>query len=692
MAVDYVKTGVPARMPRELVPRKWPHFMEKIHKPKEQQYTSHKVLGKLYDQVERVDFVPAFSNPFDKRILWAYTLEDQILQDAAELKREYDAAMRRIMAQHDIKTEFEVWSTFVLHHSNQSKDYKFHEEIGQLSSALKDQYRIECYRKAGSKDFTSMGPFVAAMYKVTSIEMGEAIKECNQFRIVGGQEEREREMTPESMPLMSFPWLFHDILGKIANSNGFLSSGESADAMVYLQRATKHNPPRKFRTDQDMLKEEDILETSDGVTHRGEILELFDRPSHQQEGDSNTTPKSVDAGSSSAKPPQNTPSASADELAGVPANDEDIWSSTESGSGEIIRVYQGSDVLAPHLEPRQDSRLLLDLENPISQPSTNGMESNTTWAGSSDLLGDVKTNEEPENKNGNPNSAAPNLASNAEAMAALIKDVKSDAIASPDPKQHSQSAQLLSSPQAKPSSHHADDLLDLSEEISPPQTEPSSRDMKDLLELSEDASSAQAEPRNPGAEELLDLSEVDGDYGANNAEPVKQAEETAILFRDLDLLEFETLELQKPSPSTHSISPLQNEIPTPDSRDVEDVLDLNEEVKEDKARVAGKAKEGDPVKDTKATVTLIEDVDLLETISLNPQKRFQSTQSVSSPQSERISNRNEDLSGKDIDNGTAEDEDGGAGEDEDNEAEEVIIELDLKPSLLDQLARLNEEW
>ncbi len=150
MAVDYVKTGVPARMPRELAPKKWPHFMEKNHKPKEQIYVSHKVLGKLYDQVERVDFIPAFSNTFDKRILQAYKLENHVLQDATDLKQEYDAAMRRIMAQHDIKTEFEVWSTFVLHHSNQSKDYKFHEEIGQLSSALKDQYRTECYRKAGS--------------------------------------------------------------------------------------------------------------------------------------------------------------------------------------------------------------------------------------------------------------------------------------------------------------------------------------------------------------------------------------------------------------------------------------------------------------------------------------------------------------------------------------------------------------
>jgi RNA-dependent RNA polymerase len=119
--------------------------MEKIHKPKEQIYVSHKVLGKLYDQVERIDFVPCFENPFDKRILEAYKLDDQLLEDAAAVKEQYDAAMRRIMAQHDIATEFEVWSTFVLHHANQSKDYKFHEEMGEISSALKDRFRQACY-------------------------------------------------------------------------------------------------------------------------------------------------------------------------------------------------------------------------------------------------------------------------------------------------------------------------------------------------------------------------------------------------------------------------------------------------------------------------------------------------------------------------------------------------------------------
>ncbi|KAL8939332.1 MAG: hypothetical protein Q9216_003425 [Gyalolechia sp. 2 TL-2023] len=210
-AVDYLKSGIPARMTRDLKPAKWPHFMEKPNKPRESIYHSRKVLGKLYDQVERVDFVPLFETSFDSRILEAYTIEDTILDEAAILKRQYDAAMRRILAQHDIKSEFEVWSTFVMSHSKASNDYKFHEEIGRISMALKDRFRALCYEKAGGKHFKVLGPFVAAMYVVTKEEVCEAVANAKTRGIEAAN------IKATTMPLMSFPWLFQGILGKIAN-------------------------------------------------------------------------------------------------------------------------------------------------------------------------------------------------------------------------------------------------------------------------------------------------------------------------------------------------------------------------------------------------------------------------------------------------------------------------------------------
>lgn len=279
MAVDYVKTGEPAEMPQDLRPRKWPHFMEKKHKSKEQTYTSQKILGQLYEQVERVDFVPAYSAPFDKRILNAYNLSEKVLYEAGEMKIQYDAAVLRIMAQHEIKTEFEVWSTFVLHHVGDSKDFKFHEVIGELSSALKHQFREACYNKAGGKEYEHIAPFAAAMYKVTADQVAQAMQECQQLVTVSGQERQARKMTTANMPLMSFPWLFQGVLGKIAQAIEIVP-GQRDDTYSPLHRRPKH---RKGLMEPLPLEDDDNLETHEGVTHRGEVLELFENPEVQSD-------------------------------------------------------------------------------------------------------------------------------------------------------------------------------------------------------------------------------------------------------------------------------------------------------------------------------------------------------------------------------------------------------------------------
>lgn len=216
-AVDYNKTGNPAIMTRSLTPRMWPHFMEKKGKPPSQVYKSPKILGQLYDAVERVDFVPSLEMPFDKRILdCPFGVSDDLTQFARELKSEYDAAMRRLMAQHEIKTEFEIWTTFVLSHSSMNKDYKFHEEIGQLSTYLREGFRKQCYEKVGGRNFEQLAPLAAAMYRITHEEMSEVLEKHR--RENPKDEKHFHKSTPKmaELPLISFPWLLPHILGKIA--------------------------------------------------------------------------------------------------------------------------------------------------------------------------------------------------------------------------------------------------------------------------------------------------------------------------------------------------------------------------------------------------------------------------------------------------------------------------------------------
>jgi RNA-dependent RNA polymerase len=195
-AVDYPKSGQPAKMSKELNAKRWPHFMEKKGR---NSYQSHKILGQLYDAVDRVAFVPNYDAPFDERILNACEPANAIMQQARELKHDYDTSLQRVMAQHDIKTEFEVWSTFVINHSKASKDYKFHEEIGQLSNSLKVQYYAAVVDSAGGKDWSHLVPWAVAMYRVTKEEL-EAAKLLKDGSV---------------MPFISFPWLLRSTLTQI---------------------------------------------------------------------------------------------------------------------------------------------------------------------------------------------------------------------------------------------------------------------------------------------------------------------------------------------------------------------------------------------------------------------------------------------------------------------------------------------
>ncbi|KAK2802180.1 hypothetical protein FQN51_004861 [Onygenales sp. PD_10] len=257
-AVDYNKSGVEVHMTRDLKPRKWPHFMEK---KRSKTYTSRKILGQLYDIVERVDFRPKQTLQFDKRILNSeYETSDKWVDIATELKAQYDADMRRLMAQHEIKSEFEIWSTFALSHSKLTKDFKFHEELGQISSSLREKFRNACYDKVGGKDFDLVAPLAVAMYKVTSNQMQTAMAESFNSPV---QEQEKR------LPLISFPWVLHPVLGEIARRYpGISSEGHNA---VPLPEVIP--PSQKIENVASTVPPP--IETADGLKPAGTVMNLF---------------------------------------------------------------------------------------------------------------------------------------------------------------------------------------------------------------------------------------------------------------------------------------------------------------------------------------------------------------------------------------------------------------------------------
>lgn len=197
-------------MPRRLRPRQYPHFMEK--KNGEKIYTSRHILGRLYDMTERIDFHPVYTLEFDDRILnnAKFAVSDRLLRSAKAVKLEYDTSVRRILGQYDIRTEYEIYSTFVLNHkSSGGSDYSFHEEIERVSQSLRERFRSIIYEKVGGKNKLALGSYVVAMYKVTYQEMMAAFQR-QPSKDKGFQD-------PSRMPLISFPWIFREILGKLCN-------------------------------------------------------------------------------------------------------------------------------------------------------------------------------------------------------------------------------------------------------------------------------------------------------------------------------------------------------------------------------------------------------------------------------------------------------------------------------------------
>jgi hypothetical protein len=302
-----VKSGIPAEMPKYLRPRKWPHFMEKKHKPKEQIYVSEKILGQLYDKAESVDFIPHYESPFDKRILRAYPEDRAILKSARQIKSQYDTAMRRIMAQHDIETEFEVWTSFVLSKPRVGSDYKVQEEMGIISSTLKARFKEICVEAAGGDDFKALGPFAAAMYQVTCEELAIALHECRTMKTICGRDVPKRKMEPKSMPLMSFPWIFQSVLGRIATGSE-PTTLEDVGLSFVMRNEARAKKPRLAMSDED--DHEDYIETADGVTHRGELLDLF-------------RPDAVDSDGDEVIPPCNIPEATT-QVQGEPELKDDL--------------------------------------------------------------------------------------------------------------------------------------------------------------------------------------------------------------------------------------------------------------------------------------------------------------------------------------------------------------------------------
>ncbi|KAI6777857.1 RNA-directed RNA polymerase (Sad-1) [Emericellopsis cladophorae] len=269
LAVDFPKTGVPVGWSTELQPKQWPHFMEK-----KSRYQSQKTLGKIYDKVQAhaVHFQPDWEDDFDRRILGRYEFEEETLDAARNVKKQYDTAVHRVLAQHKVKTEFELWTGFAMSRPVIGSDYKRQEHLGKEYDTLRHRFRDMCYTAAGGHGPEKIDPFVAAMYKVTEMELKQTLekhRESMSDDLANGTL-LVNTMDASAIPLVTFPWIFPQVMIRIAQgtakSKMHSKAGTHRETQqpVYKEGNTKAGRGRSKTEADDECKPSEALEIAAG--------------------------------------------------------------------------------------------------------------------------------------------------------------------------------------------------------------------------------------------------------------------------------------------------------------------------------------------------------------------------------------------------------------------------------------------
>ncbi|XP_030447809.1 probable RNA-dependent RNA polymerase 1 [Syzygium oleosum] len=138
IAVDFPKTGVPAKIPGHLRVREYPDFMEKSDKCT---YESQHVIGKLYREVKGIAPYTNSINSFTREVaLSSYDCKLEVqgfevyVTEAFHYKLEYDCKLRSLMHYYDIKTEAEMMSGNIL---TKSKYFDKKRDLEGINSAVR---------------------------------------------------------------------------------------------------------------------------------------------------------------------------------------------------------------------------------------------------------------------------------------------------------------------------------------------------------------------------------------------------------------------------------------------------------------------------------------------------------------------------------------------------------------------------
>ncbi|XP_011021756.1 PREDICTED: probable RNA-dependent RNA polymerase 1 [Populus euphratica] len=205
LAVDFPKTGVPAKIPKELRVKAYPDFMEK-DADKHTIYESQRVLGKLFRAVRDIapDTSPmgSFTRKMAKQ---SYDPDMEVdgfkdyINDAFYYKSEYDNKLGNMMDYYGIKTEAEIISGCIMKMGRSFDKKRDLDSIHFSASSLRKQARAWFNESGSDESPDDVYRKASAWYHVTYHP-----------RFWGRYNEGK-----DGVHFLSFPWCVHDKLFEI---------------------------------------------------------------------------------------------------------------------------------------------------------------------------------------------------------------------------------------------------------------------------------------------------------------------------------------------------------------------------------------------------------------------------------------------------------------------------------------------
>lgn len=223
-----------------------------MEKGAQKSYESLSPLGYLYDNVSGNDttFKPEWDHAFDQQVLQRYDLAPETLKQARQIKTQYDKAVRRVVAQLRLGSEFELWSGLGMSKPTVGTEYKRMEDLGNAMTTIRTLYRSLCHEAAGGSTPDKIDPFVAAMYKVTEEQTKIALFEHHRGPTnEAGEMVPARKLEASSMPLITFPWLFPEVMARIRTGEDLT---QRKPWYANPRRRNKSNRPKSEGTVQKM--------------------------------------------------------------------------------------------------------------------------------------------------------------------------------------------------------------------------------------------------------------------------------------------------------------------------------------------------------------------------------------------------------------------------------------------------------